>query len=154
MSQEKVDRNKLAKKNRERDKKRAKVKKVLLIFLFAMILGALIGIPLGRWIYNYKTTHVKEEDVFISANDYEDWFNQYWVDNYSDLVTGASLATEADTGNTTADTTSDTEAASGDTEAGTTEAASTEATSTEAASTEAASTEADTQSGNDTNAVQ
>ena len=149
MSQEKVDRNKLAKKNRERDKKKAKVKKVLLIFLFAMILGALIGIPLGRWIYNYKTTHVKEEDVFISANDYEDWFNQYWVDNYSDLVTGASLATEADTGNTTADTTSDTEAASGDTEA-----ASTEAASTEAASTEAASTEADTQSGNDTNAVQ
>ena len=148
MSQEKVDRNKLAKKNRERDKKRAKVKKVLLIFLFAMILGALIGIPLGRWIYNYKTTHVKEEEVFISSNDYEDWFNQYWVDNYSDLVTGATLATEGvteeDTGNTSGDTTADTEAVSGDTEAA----------STEATSTEAVSTEADTQSANNTNAVQ
>ena len=104
MSQKKVDRYKLEKKNRQRDMKKAKVKKVLLIFLFAMILGALIGIPLGRWIYNYKTTHVKEEEVFISSNEYEDWFNQYWVDNYSDLVTGASLATEQNTGDTTADT--------------------------------------------------
>jgi len=153
MSQEKVDRNKLAKKNRERDKKRAKIKKVLIIFLVALLLGAAIGIPLGRWIYNYKTTHVKEEDVFISSNDYENWFNQYWVENYSDLVTGASLATEDLTEEDTSDTTADTEAAS-EAASETTEAGTTEAGSTEEASTEAASTEADTQSGNDTNAVQ
>ena len=150
MSQKKVDRYKLEKKNRQRDMKKAKVKKVLLIFLFAMILGALIGIPLGRWIYNYKTTHVKEEEVFISSNEYEDWFNQYWVDNYSDLVTGASLATEQNTGDTTADT----EAASKDTESGNTESVTTEAASTETASTETASTEADAQITNDTNANQ
>ena len=110
-----------------------------------MILGALIGIPLGRWIYNYKTTHVKEEEVFISANEYEEWFNQYWVDNYSDLVTGATLATEQNTGDTTADT----EAASENSESG-----DTEAVTTEAASTEEASTEADAQITNDTNANQ
>ncbi len=103
MSQEKVDKYKEAKKNRERDKKRAKVKKVLLIFLTAILVGAAIGVPLGRYIYNYQQTHVKEEDVFISANDYDEWFNKLWVDQYADYYTGAELATEAaTTGDTTA----------------------------------------------------
>ncbi len=94
MSQEKVDRYKEAKKNRARDIKRAKVKKVLIAFAVAVVIGAGIGIPLGQWIYNYQKTHVKEEDVFIASREYEDWFNKYWVDNYSDFYTGAELATE------------------------------------------------------------
>ena len=56
MSQEKVDRYKEEKKNRAKNMKRAKIKKALIIFAVALVIGALIGIPLGRWIYNYKTT--------------------------------------------------------------------------------------------------
>lgn len=94
MSQQKVDRYKEEKKNREKTMKRNKVKKVLIAFLVALIIGAAIGIPLGRWIYNYQQTHQKKEDIFISSHEYEDWFNQYWVDKYASLYTGSELATD------------------------------------------------------------
>jgi len=130
MSQEKVDRYKEEKKNRARDMKRAKVKKVLIILLVAVLLGAAIGIPLGRWIYDYKQNHVKEEDVFISSHEYDTWFNNYWVENYSDFYTGATPATEepASEGSSkeeTASSSDTTEAASATEDASTTEAPST-----------------------------
>ncbi len=92
MSQAKVDRHKEEKKDREKLNRKAKVKKVLGIFLFALILGAVIGFPVGKWIYNYKQEHQDKEEVFMSANEYEDWFNNYWVEKYSDLYTGSEIA--------------------------------------------------------------
>ena len=94
MSQAKVDKYKEEKKNREKTMKKNKVKKVIIVFLIALILGALIGFPLGRWIYNYQQEHQDKEDIFISAHEYEEWFDQYWVDNYSNLYTGSEIATE------------------------------------------------------------
>ena len=123
MSQEKVDRYKEEKKNREKTKKKQKIKKVLIIFLVALIIGGGIGFPLGRWIYNYKKTHVNEEEAFVAYRDYETWFNNYWVENYSDFYTGAELATEAATEGTGS-------------EAQTSEEGQTEAPSTEGGTTE------------------
>ena len=127
MSQEKVDRYKEEKKNRAKTIKRAKIKKVVIIFLVALILGAAIGFPLGRWIYNYQQEHKAKEDTYIDSHDYEEWFNNYWVENYANLYTGAELTSEEKTTPDTSDTT----------EAGSTEAASTEAASTEAETPEA-----------------
>lgn len=95
MSQEKVDRYKEEKKNRDKIKKKNKVKKILGIFLVALVIGALIGFPLGRWYYNYRQEHQDKEEIFMAANTYEDWFNKYWVDNYADLYTGSELASES-----------------------------------------------------------
>jgi len=123
MSQAKVDRYKEEKKNREKDKKKQKIKKVLIIFLVALIIGGGIGFPLGRWFYNYKKTHVNEEEVFVAYHDYETWFNNYWVENYSDFYTGAELATEAAT---EGDSTEEQASEEGQTEAPSTEGGSTE----------------------------
>ena len=131
MSQAKVDRYKEEKKNRARDMKRAKIKKALIIFLAALIIGAAIGIPLGRWLYNYKQTHVSEEDAFISSYNYTDWFNQYWVDNYSDFYTGSELATD--------EPASDTEEGSASENAATDESSSAAENDTEAPSAEGTS---------------
>ena len=136
MSQEKVDRYKEEKKNRAKNMKKARIRKVLIIFLVALVLGAAIGFPLGKWIYDYKKTHVKEEDVFISSFEYKDWFDKYWVENYSDLYTGSELKTESET------TTDTTESASGSSEDAATETpASSESAATEAPSTAAENTE-------------
>ena len=136
MSQEKVDRYKEEKKNREKNKKKAKIKKILIIFLVALIIGGGIGFPLGRWFYNYKKTHVNEEEVFVAYHDYETWFNNYWVEKYSDFYTGAELATEGNTEGT--GTEPPASEAGKNTEAASTEAASTEGT--EAQSTEGTET--------------
>ena len=133
MSQEKVDRYKEEKKNRAKNMKRAKIKKVLIILLVAIVLGAAIGIPLGRWIYDYKQNHVKEEDVFISSHDYDSWFDNFWVENYSDFYTGASLASEDTSEEPTEEASSENSSA--------TETASTSDTTEAASTTEAPATE-------------
>ena len=123
MSQEKVDRYKEEKKNRAKNMKKARIKKVVIIFLVALILGAGIGFPLGRYIYNYKKTHVNEEEIFISSHEYKDWFNNFWVENYSDFYTGSELATEDNSSSDNTEQASEsTEAKKEETEAPSTEA--------------------------------
>ena len=93
MSQANVDRYKKEKKNITRDMKIQKVKKVLLVFIIALALGALIGIPLGKAIYKYEKKKA-EEHATISSLHYSEWFDQYWADNYSDFFVGNTYTNE------------------------------------------------------------
>jgi hypothetical protein len=100
MSQEKVDRYKKEKKNRDKTKRRKKIKQTIGIFLAAIALGALIGVPLGRKIYkeNKKKEDAKAAEAakYVSSDDLNSWLDSYWVDNYSDLYTGITFATGTD----------------------------------------------------------
>ncbi|MBQ6231716.1 MAG: hypothetical protein IJJ74_11450 [Eubacterium sp.] len=100
MSQQKVDRYKEEKKNREKTKRRKKIKQTIAIFLAAIALGAMIGVPLGRKIYkeNKKKEDAKAAEAakYVSADDLNSWLDSYWVENYSDLYTGITFATSTD----------------------------------------------------------
>ena len=100
MSQAKVDKHKHEKKNREKIKRRKKIKQAITVFIAAIAIGALIGVPLGRKIYkeNKKREDAKAAEAakYISSDDLNSWLDQYWVDNYSDLYSGISFATSND----------------------------------------------------------
>jgi hypothetical protein len=87
MSQEKVDKHKEEKKNRAKTIRRNKILKGLVIFLCSMGVGALVGIPIGRKIY--KEQKKKEAmNKTVLAPQYDEWFDQFWVDEYSDFFVG------------------------------------------------------------------
>ncbi len=100
MSQAKVDKYKKEKKNREKIKRRKKIKQTACIFLAAIALGALLGVPLGRKIYkdNKKKEDAKAAEAakYVSSDDLNSWLDEYWVENYSDLYTGITFATNSD----------------------------------------------------------
>ena len=100
MSQEKVDRHKKEKKNRERDKKIKKLKQALAAFICAILIGAIIGIPLGKKLYNDKKKKDAEKEAkvvkYIPAVEFKNWFNDYYVEKYYDLYAGMTLATNPD----------------------------------------------------------
>lgn len=82
MSQEKVNKYKEEKKNRKKTLKKQKVRKVLLVFIASLGVGAIIGIPLGRGIYNYqKKQELKHQTV--KASEYSSWFDEKWADEYA-----------------------------------------------------------------------
>ncbi len=93
MSQAKVDRYKKEKKNRAKEIKLNKLKKAFTVFIIALLLGAVIGIPLGKAIYRYEKKKA-EEHATISSLHYGEWFDQYWVDNYSDFFVGNTYTSE------------------------------------------------------------
>ena len=86
MSQAKVDKYKEEKKNRAKIIKRQKIAKVVGVLVAALGIGAIIGVPLGKYIYNEK----KEEEArkrTVSASNLDTWYEEYWGKNYSDLMT-------------------------------------------------------------------
>ena len=87
MSQEKVDKHKEEKKNRSKTIKRNKILKGLAIFLCSMGVGALIGIPIGRKAYKIQKEKEAKNKTILST-EYDAWFDQYWVDEYSDFFVG------------------------------------------------------------------
>ena len=86
MSQAKVDKHKEEKKNRAKTLRNQKIKKALLVFVGALGLGAIIGIPIGK--YAYKVMKEKEaENRMVDSADYESWFDDYWDEQYGDKYT-------------------------------------------------------------------
>lgn len=100
MSQAKVDKYKEEKKNREKIKRRKRIKQTLCIFLAAIALGALLGIPIGRKLYkdNKKREDAKAAEAakYVKSDDLNSWLDEYWVENYSDLYSGITFATDTD----------------------------------------------------------
>ena len=88
MSQEKVDRYKKEKKNRAKTMKLNKIKKAVGIFVAALGLGAIIGIPLGRHIYKVQKEEAEKHKT-ISSSSYETWFADKWDKEYASLFTSA-----------------------------------------------------------------
>ena len=77
MSQEKVDRYKKEKKNRSRTLKLKKVKKALVVFVLSLGVGALIGIPLGKYMYKLQKEEA-ERNKTVAVSQYDTWFESYW----------------------------------------------------------------------------
>jgi hypothetical protein len=94
MSQEKVDRYKKEKKNRAKTIKKKKIRNAATIVILAAIVGAAIGVPLGKKIYNVEAEK-RAANATITAGLYSSWFDEFWVTNgYSERV---GFATDDDT---------------------------------------------------------
>ena len=83
MSQAKVDKYKEEKKNRAKTMKLKKIKKAVAALVVALGLGALIGIPLGKFIYN-KQKEEAAKNATISSLEYDSWFDKEWAGKYAD----------------------------------------------------------------------
>ena len=83
MSQAKVDKYKEEKKNREKNIKKAKLKKALTVLLWAAITGIIIGFPMGKIMYN-NYYEKKMNSATISATIYDSWLKEYWDVNHGD----------------------------------------------------------------------
>ena len=106
MSQAKVDKYKEEKKNRAKTIKRQKFAKVVGVLVAALGVGAIIGIPLGKYIYNERKAEEARHRTIATAN-LDTWFEEYWGKNYSDALNtngvndildqlNAATATDAD----------------------------------------------------------
>ena len=104
MSQAKVDKYKKDKKNRKKIIRKQKIKTALAIFAAAIVLGALMGVPLGKTLYNRNKKAEEEKKAeaevydksYIDIDSYNDWFDNYYTTNYYDLYAGMTLATGGD----------------------------------------------------------
>ena len=83
MSQAKVDKHKEEKKNRAKTLRNQRIKKAALVFVGALGLGAIIGVPLGKVAYKEMKEREAEHRMIESAN-YGDWFDDYWNQQYGD----------------------------------------------------------------------
>ena len=90
MSQAKVDKYKEEKKNRAKTLKKQKVAKVIGVLVAALGVGAIIGIPLGKYIYNTKKEEEARSRTIVSSN-FETWFGEYWGKNYSDVMSSTNI---------------------------------------------------------------
>ena len=72
MSQEKVDRKKYEKKNRKKLEKQRKIKTTLKCVTAALILGAIIGVPLGIKIYKAQPKFVGDSVLANYVGTYID----------------------------------------------------------------------------------
>ncbi len=84
MSQAKVDRYKEEKKNRAKTMKIKKIKKAIAILIAALGLGAIIGIPLGKFVYN-KQKEEAARNATISTLEFDSWFDKEWAGKYGDM---------------------------------------------------------------------
>lgn len=91
MSQAKVDKYKEEKKNRAKNLKKSKVKKVLNVLLGSAIVGMIIGFPMGKIMYNHYYEK-KMESATISPGIYDYWFHEYWDMNYGEQFTSNQLS--------------------------------------------------------------
>ena len=90
MSQEKVDKYKEEKKNRKKTMKINKVKKLGAVLLVSLGVGAIIGIPLGKGLYNYQKKQAEKHRT-ISSSEYSDWFDAKWNQDYYDIGANQDL---------------------------------------------------------------
>jgi hypothetical protein len=90
MSQAKVDKYKEEKKNRAKTLKRQKAGKVIGILVAALGVGAIIGIPLGKYIYNTKKAEEERSRTVTTAN-YDTWFDEFWGKHYSGDLAGTNV---------------------------------------------------------------
>lgn len=90
MSQAKVDKYKEEKKNRKKTLKKQKRKQVAEVILCAAVIGALVGVPLGRYIYklNYEKRQAAKT---VTAQSYDLWAQQYWGANYSEMFNASNV---------------------------------------------------------------
>lgn len=98
MSQAKVDRYKEEKKNRAKNLKKKKVKKVVSIFIGACLVGAAVGYPLGKHIYKVSEEK-RAAKATISADSFDNWSREYWNDEYTGstgLTLGDVVASDSD----------------------------------------------------------
>ena len=94
MSQAKVDKYKKEKKNRAKIMKHQKIRKVILILIGALCIGAIIGIPLGKHIYKVRK-EIEQSKRTIVADEYEQYFEEFWGKNFSDIL-GSSESEDED----------------------------------------------------------
>ncbi|MBQ8318214.1 MAG: hypothetical protein IKL53_10995 [Lachnospiraceae bacterium] len=95
MSQAKVDKYKEEKKNRAKNIKKAKVKKVVTVLICAALVGVLIGFPLGRHMYNVSYEK-RMENATVSAGLYDYWMSEYMYENYGSLFETTDTASSTD----------------------------------------------------------
>lgn len=101
MSQAKVDKHKKEKKNRAKTIRIQKLKTATWIVVISLGLGALIGIPLGKGIYKHQKK-LAAQNAKISSLQYDNWFNELWAENYSDLYAGMDFVESEDASTTDA----------------------------------------------------
>ena len=107
MSQAKVDKYKAEKKNRAKNIKKQKTKKVVTILVIAAVLGIGIGYPTGKYMYK-KHVEYQKENAAIAAGMYDYWMQEYWSANYAQLFNSdTASASDADIASDTNATTSD-----------------------------------------------
>ena len=101
MSQAKVDRYKEEKKNRKKTMKRKKRRQVAEILVCFAILGAFVGYPIGRHLYQ-KDYEKRLANKTINAEAYDYWSQQYWSTHYSGTVFPEEFASATDASTTDA----------------------------------------------------
>lgn len=115
MSQAKVDKYKKEKKNRAKNIKRKKAKKIAGILVLYLLIACAVGYPLGRQLYKVSVEH-RKANATIDSGLYQYWIQEYWNTTYGaywdsddDLITatGTDAATETDAGTETDATATD-----------------------------------------------
>lgn len=111
MSQAKVDRYKKEKKNRAKEIRKKKIKKVIWVFVGAILVGGAIGYPLGKKLYKVSAEKRKAEAT-INSELYDYWSQQYWAANHAGI-----MGIDEDLLDSLDDVSSDTDAEASDTDA-------------------------------------
>lgn len=90
MSQEKVDKRKYEKKNRKKLEKQRKIRTTVKCVTAALIIGAIVGVPLGIKIY-------KEQPKMIGDSVLEAFIGTYIDENYATEISMLDNKTEEST---------------------------------------------------------
>ena len=94
MSQQKVDKYKKEKANREKQIKKKRIKKIVSVFAVAIVFAFVIGIFLGRTVYNV-TVERRKATATVKAEAIDLWMQEQWSANYSELWGDAASDTDA-----------------------------------------------------------
>lgn len=109
MSQAKVDKYKEEKKNRAKNIKRKKTKKIAGILVLYLLIACAVGYPLGKQLYKVSVEH-RKANATIDSGLYQYWIQEYWNSTYGaywdsddDLATemDAAIETDSDAGTAT-----------------------------------------------------
>ena len=90
MSQEKVDKRKYEKKNRKKLEKQRKIRMTVKCVAAALIIGAIVGVPLGIKIY-------KEQPKMVGDSVLEAFIGTYIDENYATEISMLDNKTEEST---------------------------------------------------------
>ena len=107
MSQAKVDKYKKEKKNRAKTIKRKKIKAAVGFIILCVLVGAVIGYPLGQKIYKDYAAE-RAANATIEANMFHYNLQKYWSENYSELFPHSHQDTASDTDASYDDTSNET----------------------------------------------